>query len=265
MPLSVFRSRYVPFYYEPVQNSQQATRGELTTFGGETESNVQPTTHYHPYVNHGHISQPPYTQSPIPFNTVSPTPYSVPKQSRGQQYVNLHGVTYEVNGVRAEEGQSNASGSNGSNQYQNYPISQNPSHHYYSPEQNYHLQYAPTYQAYGNDGTDQLGYYDDQGQYYGPQRTADNEFAASNLILSPADSEPGEYQRRLERQLTQQQDQSQRSYAHTGADPETERLLKSDNPGSKPDDDDASVAKLSTIREEMDADEVVAGIDRLLL
>jgi len=156
--------------------------------------------------------------------------------------------------------------SNSANQYQNYPISHNPTPQYYSPEQNHHLQYAPTYQTYGSDPQD---YYDDQGHYYGSQRTADNEFAATNLILSPADSEPGDYHRRLERQLTQQPGGTQlQSSSHIHGqhnDPERQRLLNTENNGSKPDDDGESVAKLSTIREEMDADEVVAGIDRLLL
>ena len=258
----MFCFRYVPYYFGPVQNGANVIRGDFGSFAEDEQPGAQHTGHYQPHGSH--ISQPPYTQSPIPFNTVSPTPYSSAQQVRGGQYINLQGATYEANGVGNDEMRRSTSSKRGGNQYQNCPIAQNPTQQFYSSESNYHVQYAPNYQPYGGDINKQRGYCDEQGQFYGAERAAANEFAATNLLMSPADSEPSEYTRRLEQQITQHQPEHLSSYER-GAEAENQRLLKSGNLSSIPGEDDSSMAKLSTIREEMDADEVVADIDRLLL
>ena len=264
-----FRYAKVPVLYDSVQpfHDGEPTVGQFASFRGGRNPEAQlrqpaaSTGYQHAYP--GHVSQPPYTQSPIPFNAASPVPYSVPQQEREKVHINQNGVVYEANREGNEEIQVSLSNTSHANHYHNYPMSQNSTQQFYAPEQTYHIQYPQTYHHHGNNVNEQQGYYDDQGQYYGVELT-ENDFAATNLILSPADSEPGDYKRRLEQQMGHQSAKPAGYYGNS-SEAENQHFLNAETSGAKPVEDDSSVAKLSTIREEMDADEVVAGIDRLLL
>ena len=199
----------------------------------------------------GQLSQPPYTQSPIPFSSMH---YSPSQQAHGKAYVNLKGVTYEANGFAREEAPSNIPSSGSGMNFQSYP---QPHQHYSSANNNYYIQYPQAYEGYA---TEQAEYYDDHQHGYTDEASYQNEFAATNLLLSPADTDPHDYMQRFDGMIPR--DRTHHSYENV-PEIKSQRSLKGENQSSN--EDEQSAAKLTTIREELDADEVVAGIDQLLL
>ncbi|XP_076808174.1 protocadherin-11 X-linked-like [Clavelina lepadiformis] len=267
-----------PYYYDPGSKfdpSGQQQRGKFSTFRDDVNSDTgspahsqvassnvsrQPSTtagYRHPgYSSQGQLAPPAYSQSPVPFNAASPTPYN--GQPRGKAYVNLQGGGYDMNGVGPDEAHSNLSSASSGN-HPSYPQGY-PTQHY---PQDQMQPYYPSYQGYG--GQPAPTHYGDQ-QGYGSDQQFEQDFSATNLILSPADSEPGDYKQRLERQMLQHQHPQQpgHGYGHPMDAGDNQRLLE-ENQAPVHQEDGASLDKLSTIREELDADEVVAEIDGLLL
>ena len=169
-----------------------------------------------------------------------------------------------------EDAHSNLSGSSSGH----HPSYRNPHDYQGYPPGTYPAQYHPQQQTFApaphNLYPEQQAY----GNY--PGDGGHDEFAATNLLLSPVDADPSDYRQRLERQMQQQQGYPQQppqeqqpqqtgyKYNHPGSDDDEQQLLN-DGGAAKSADNAASTDKLSTIREELDPDEVVAEIDGLLL
>lgn len=204
---------------------------------------------------YGQVVQENYRQSPIPSYDVAASQVGIPS-TRGQPYVNLQGVTFAKNDSRDDFSNSDP-GNQHSNFYPSYPQK------YLTPEQQFSVDQPDSYPTYV--GNNEQGYYDDH-YAYNHQNPYPNEFAATSLLLSPADSEPPSEMQKQEyrRQMKQQQHTHPNDYEYgSSVEIENQHLLKADN-SAKVNDADTPSSKLGTIREEIDAAEVVAGIDRLL-
>ena len=218
---------------------------------------------YQQNLHNGYLSHDNYRQSPAPVYENSSGSYMATQSTRGQPYVNLQGVTYDSSGFSKDDACRNLVNDGGASQYQNY----HPKYlqQYYEQDQQYSTHQPDSYPTYV-DGNQQQVYYDDQYQVYERHNSYPNEFAATSLLLSPADSEaPSDLKQRFNRQPKQHLAQPTSHGYGSSTEIENQRLLKPESTGNlKAADVDASDLKLGTIREEIDAAEVVAGIDRLL-
>ena len=198
--------------------------------------------------SHGHA---PPSRSPMPYTSPSPAPYAGHPQ-RGKAYVNLQGGGFDLEAGVPEDGHSNLSSSSVGNRYSNYP-------QVIPKEQAYPAVYPPGYNIDSYDDAGRTGYYDSQPQSY--SHPNEDDFAASNLILSPAYSEKGDNRPGFDatlKQLANQSSQEKESAKNRSISSNLDANIQSG-------DIDQANEKLSTIREEIDADQVVADIDGLLL
>ena len=265
-----------PFYYDPGSkfddgsihpplSSFRDDQLELDTgnppYAQMTSSNMAGAIPMHTfrqsgYQGHGQVA---YAQSPIPYSAQSSALYMGPAQ-RGQPY--LTGGGYDQDGVMVDESHSNLSSTGSANRFSNQGYPQ-PA---YTQEQGYPISYRPGYRMDGYEEPPRNGPYEGVPQGYADGPPYEDDFAASNL-LSPAYSETGDYKHALERQmkLYQQQNQTSTHPYQNSIEPEKNRKTSGNPPDSTNDQPDSLDDKLGTIREELDADEVIAEIDGLLL
>ena len=217
----------------------------------------------HPYRQQGYapLGQGPYARSPIPYDGPSPSPYMGPPQ-RGKGYLPSGGYDQERGIV--DETHSNLSSTSGANRHPNLP-SQSYAHPTYPQEQGYSIPYQPGYHMDSFGEPARSGPYEGVRPGFEDTLPYDDNFAATNL-LSPAFSETVDFKHALERQGKQYQQNPTSAHNYQNfIEPEKNRKTSGTpvNPGNE--EAELYDEKLGTIREELDADEVVAEIDGLLL
>ena len=210
--------------------------------------------HPHSYPSREQITHSPYSQPSLQYS--GPSAMSYPSQQPVGSYINLRGASYDVDGVLPDDTQGYIANTGGGAQYPGYPAPGNPVHVQYPQVQGYPTQYVTTYP--------EEGYGISSGPFVEPNQgfmpAYEEDFSASNLLLSPAYTEPVAYSYPEERQIPYQ------SMGRLDKKTDSKSDLKptSETFANARDDADAPSEKLSTIKE-IDADEVVAKIDELLL
>ena len=258
-----------PYYYDPGSKfnenpSYPATSSfhdepvdsEVAPFSQVSSSTMAGAIPLHPYrQNYPNQGQPSYGRSPLPYANPSPAPY-LNQAYRGKPYSNMPSTGYDVEGPVFDESRSNLSSSENGNRFVNQPNQ----HEYqqYGSQQSYSIHYPPSYDLDGYSDLRTPAPYEGEQ----PQGPYEEDFAATNLLMSPAYSETGDYKHALERQMKQYQQQNQPTQSYQN---DSENSSGNTAAESSDKNDPAYNEKLGTITEELDADEVVAEIDGLLL
>lgn len=206
------------------------------------------------YPSHEQIVHTPYSQAPVQYTgqTAMSYPVQVPTS-----HLNMHGGGYEVDRGIPNEIPSYISGNGSGMLYPSYELQGDPNQSQYPQMQNYPSEYATNYPQDGYAVSSNA--YIDPAQGYVPSYEED--FSASSLLLSPAYTEPSTaVSYGQERQIPYQ---SMGRPTDT-MDSKFGQKTNSNASSSEHENVDGPNEKLDTIKE-IDADEVVAQIDELLL